>query len=253
MSLEKKNIIIDCDNLSLDYHIHNATSQSFKNKLLVTALGGLISDGQHDKAVVVKALKKINIKIYENDRVGLVGHNGSGKTTLLRVLSGIYDPTHGSINIKHNVTSLIDLNLGIDPEATGRENIKIRSAILGLNRKEIEDIMEPIIEFTDLGNFIDLPYRIYSSGMQLRLAFAVATTIKPNILVMDEWLSAGDADFQEKANKRLKSIINKSKALILASHSPDLITNNCNRVIALDHGQIVFDGNPEEFYKTPEN
>lgn len=248
MALEKKNIVIDCDNLSLDYQIYNASSQSFKKKFLVTALGGLISEGKHEKSISVQALKNINIKIYENDRIGLVGHNGAGKTSFLRVLSGIYHPTGGKINIKHKVTSLIDLNLGIDPEATGRENIKIRSAILGLKAKEIEDVIEPIVEFTDLGNFIDLPYRVYSAGMQLRLAFAVATTIKPDILVMDEWLSAGDVDFQKKANKRLDSIINQSKALILASHSPELIMNNCNRLIALDHGQIVFDGLPSVFY-----
>ncbi len=248
MALEKKNIVIDCDNLNLDYQIYNTSSQSFKKKFLITALGGLISEGKYEKSVSVKALKNISIKIYDNDRVGIVGPNGSGKTSLLRVLSGIYHPSNGMIDIKHKVTSLIDLNLGIDPEATGRENIKIRSAILGLKVNEIEDIIESIIEFSDLGNFIDLPYRVYSAGMQLRLAFAVSTTIKPDILIMDEWLSAGDVEFQKKANIRLNSIINHSKALILASHSAELIMNNCNRIIALDHGQIVFDGLPSSYY-----
>lgn len=249
MDLTKKNIIISCDGLSLEYLIYNASSQSFKKKLLLSATGGLISEGELDKNVAVKALNNINFKIYENDRIGLVGHNGSGKTSLLRVLAGIYYPTGGSIYIKHKVTSLIDLNLGIDPEATGRENIKLRAAILGLKPKEIEEIVEPIIEFTGLGNFIDLPYRIYSAGMQLRLAFAVATTIKPKILVMDEWLSAGDAEFQKKANKRLDLVINQSDAFIFASHSSELVKNNCNRLIALDHGEIVFDGSPRDFYK----
>lgn len=239
--MSNKQKLVEIKNMTLNYPIYNNSSLSFKKKLLVSASGGLINEDPHDKTVNVTALKKINLDIFKGDRLGVVGHNGSGKTTLLRVLSGIFFPTDGEVIIKGKPTSLIDLNLGIDPEATGRENIKIRAAILGISRLQLNKILEEIIEFTDLGNFIDLPFRVYSAGMQLRLSFAVATSIKPQILILDEWLSAGDAEFQVKANKRLNSLIDGSDVLVIASHSPELVKKICNRVIHLEHGSIISD------------
>jgi lipopolysaccharide transport system ATP-binding protein len=178
--------------------------------------------------------------------VGLVGHNGSGKTTLLRVLSGIYHPTQGQAKIQGECVSLINISLGIDPEATGRENIRLRSAMMGLTPAQTNERIDEIIDFSGLGDFIDMPFRTYSSGMQLRLAFAVSTAIRPQILVMDEWLSTGDEDFKQRAEQRMKDVVHATEILILASHSRELLLANCNRVIWLERGQVRMDGGAEE-------
>ncbi|GAB1581335.1 ABC transporter ATP-binding protein [Phyllobacterium phragmitis] len=182
----------------------------------------------------------------DGDRIGLIGHNGSGKTTLLRVLSGIYAPTHGRAVINGNCVSLININLGIDPDATGRENIRLRSAMMGMHPKEIAENFEQIAEFSGLGEFLDVPFRTYSSGMQLRLAFATSTAVRPEILIMDEWLSTGDEDFKERANRRMRDLVDTTKILVLASHSRKLLEENCNRVIWLEHGRLKMDGAPSD-------
>jgi lipopolysaccharide transport system ATP-binding protein len=240
-----KKVSISLENVCVDFPVFNASSLSLKNRVLSKVTGGLI-DRPFDKHLIVHGLRNINLHIEAGDRVGIVGHNGSGKTTLLRVLSGIYYPTSGNADIKGNVTSLINIGLGIDPEATGRENIKLRAAFLGITPLEIEAMMEEVIDFTGLGDFINIPFRTYSTGMQLRLAFAVSTIIKSEILIMDEWLSTGDNDFKEKANQRLKKIVDNSEVLILASHSRELLERNCNRLILLEHGKIKVDGNINE-------
>jgi lipopolysaccharide transport system ATP-binding protein len=176
----------------------------------------------------------------------LIGHNGSGKTTLLRVLSGIYTPTQGSAIIDGHCVSLINISLGIDPDATGRENIRLRSAIMGMDPREITDKFDKIAEFSGLGDFLDMPFRTYSSGMQLRLAFATSTSVRPEILIMDEWLSTGDEDFKERANQRMRELVDSTKILVLASHSPDLLKKNCSRVVWLEHGRIKMDGDPHD-------
>jgi lipopolysaccharide transport system ATP-binding protein len=165
---------------------------------------------------------------------------------MLRVLSGAYHPGIGSVDVKGTVGSLIDISLGINTEATGIENIFIRGAILGLSKKQIQSRLDAIVEFSELGDFINLPVRTYSSGMHLRLAFAVATEISPEILLMDEWLSVGDEDFRHKAEERLLNVVESTSILFLASHSRELLEKLCTRVIWLEHGRVVADGPPSK-------
>ena len=167
-----------------------------------------------------------------------MGHNGSGKSTLLRLLTGIYEPSSGSIERSGSIASLVDISLGINGENTGRENIFLRGKLMGLSKKEIDDKIDEIIEFSELGDYINLPVRIYSSGMLLRLAFSVSTSITADILIMDEWLSVGDGAFAERASNRLRDLVDSSEILVIASHTKDLIEKTCNKVVWLEHGVI---------------
>ncbi|WP_066963990.1 ABC transporter ATP-binding protein [Microbulbifer sp. Q7] len=232
-------------NASIDFPIYNAGGRSLKNRLMQVATGGQISADEQGR-VVVRALADLSFEFGEGDCIGLIGHNGAGKSTLLRVLSGVYSPTEGEVSIQGAVGSLIDISLGIDHEATGRENIYIRGALLGLPRKKIEAELDNIIDFAELGDFIDMPVRTYSSGMHLRLAFSVSTIVRPDILIMDEWLSVGDEGFKQKAEARMSELVSSSKIVVIASHSRELILNTCNRVIWLEHGCIKMDGTAGE-------
>ena len=235
---------IEFKEVNIAFPIFNAESRSLKNKVLGLSTGGKL--GVNAKGVTeIQALDHISFAFEDGARIGLIGHNGSGKSTLLRALSGVYAPQSGSISIKGDVVSLIGISLGINAEFTGRENILIRGSLLGLTRQQIKDCTEEIIAFTELGEFIDMPLRTYSSGMQLRLAFAISTTIEPEILLMDEWLSVGDENFKDKAEERMQQLAAKSSILVIASHSKEQILKVCNRVIWLEHGEIKMDGNPE--------
>jgi lipopolysaccharide transport system ATP-binding protein len=236
-----KTTSIELRNVGVDFPVFNASSMSFKNRVLSAVTGGAI-DRKHDGSVIVKGLQNINLSIKAGERVGLIGHNGAGKTTLLRVLSGIYAPTEGEAIINGECVSLINISLGIDPEATGRENIKLRAAMIGFTPKETREKVDEIIEFSGLGDFIDMPFRTYSSGMQLRLAFAVSTSVRPQILVLDEWLSTGDEEFKHRAEKRMVEVVDATDILILASHSRHLLERNCNRALWLEHGKVKMDG-----------
>jgi lipopolysaccharide transport system ATP-binding protein len=232
-------------NVSVEFPVFNAGTRSLKNRVLNIATGGIISR-RSDGHVVVKSLENICLTLNEGERLGLVGHNGAGKTTLLRVLSGIYSPTHGFAKISGECVSLINISLGIDPEATGRENIRLRAAMMGMSPAELKREFDKVAEFSGLGDFLDMPFRTYSSGMQLRLAFSISTAIRPEILIMDEWLSTGDEEFQAKANERLHDVVSATKILILASHSKELLLNNCDRIVWLEHGRIRMDGPSRE-------
>ncbi|ARG98961.1 ABC transporter ATP-binding protein [Legionella micdadei] len=234
---------IEFNNVSVDFPIYNTNSRSLKKRLMQVATGGQL-DANEQGVVVVRALENLTFSLKDGDRVGLIGHNGAGKSTLLRLLSGVYEPSCGTVRIKGEIGSLIDISLGIDSEATGRENIYVRGGLLGLTRTEIKKHLDDIIEFSELGNFIDVPVRTYSTGMHLRLAFAVSTILRPEILVMDEWLSVGDENFKRKAEKRMTEVVQATNILIIASHSPDLILNTCNRAIWLEHGKIKMDSAP---------
>ncbi|WP_305267862.1 ABC transporter ATP-binding protein [Methylobacter sp.] len=205
------------------------------------ATGGLLGADRQGR-VVVRALEGLCFTLKDGDRVGLLGHNGAGKSTLLRLLCGVYEPSSGSACVKGVVGSLIDISLGIDPEATGRENIYFRGGLLGMTKAEINKQIDGIIEFSELGNFIDMPMRTYSSGMHLRLAFAVSTILRPEILLMDEWLSVGDERFKHKAEKRMAELVQATNILVIASHSREIILQTCNRAIWLEHGKIRMDG-----------
>ncbi|GAA0616106.1 ABC transporter ATP-binding protein [Paenochrobactrum glaciei] len=236
--------LIHLQNVSVEFPIYNSTSRSLKNRMLSIATGGKI-ERRADRLVIVRGLDNVSMTFKDGDRIGLIGHNGSGKTTLLRVLSGIYTPTNGHAIISGDCVSLININLGIDPDATGRENIRLRSAMMGMDPIEIAGKLEEISEFSGLGEFLDVPFRTYSSGMQLRLAFATSTAVRPEILIMDEWLSTGDEDFKERANSRMRDLVDSTKILVLASHSKELLAKNCNRVIWLEHGRVKMDGAPD--------
>lgn len=239
-------------NVGLDIPIFNASTRSLKKRLIQAATGGILQQGDQG-LVVVSALQNINFEFKHGDRVGLLGHNGAGKSTLLRVLSGVYKPTSGQAIIQGKVASLIDVSLGIDLEATGRENIFIRAALLGLSKKQINEQLEEIIEFSELGDFIDMPVRTYSSGMHLRLAFSVSTVIRPEIMIMDEWLSVGDESFKHKAEARMRDLVESTSIMVIASHSKELLLKTCNRILLLEHGSVKIDGDPisacSEYFK----
>jgi len=183
----------------------------------------------------VKALNNITLDLKDGDRLGVMGPNGAGKSTLLRTLAGVYFPTSGTIEVQGRIASLIDISLGMDVEATGFENIRMRGIMMGLSLKQIKSMEEEIADFSGLGDFLHLPIRTYSTGMNMRLGFAVSTAVDADIILMDEWLSVGDSDFISKAQKRLDNFIKRSSILVVASHSEDLISRVANQVLRLDH------------------
>ena len=197
-------------------------------------------------ARIVTALNDVSLDIRAGDRVCLVGANGAGKTTLLRVLAGIYHPTVGSVDVLGRCLSLFDLSAGFDEEATGYENIMRRGLVIGARRAEIEARRAEIAEFTELGDRLDLPLRTYSSGMMLRLIFAVATAVEGEIVLLDEWIGAGDQQFRSKARQRLDEIVARAGILVLASHDIELVKSTCNRAILLEEGRIVAAGATDE-------
>ncbi len=209
------------------------------------ATGGKMS-AHSDGVVVIRALDDLNFRIEHGERVALLGHNGAGKTTLLRVLSSVYAPTTGRATIEGKLGSLIDISLGIDPEASGLENIYIRGRLLGMSAAEIQARTPEIVEYSELGDFIEMPVRTYSTGMHMRLAFTISTTLRPEILLMDEWLSVGDESFQHKAETRMTDVVQSTSILVIATHSRALALKTCTRALLLEHGKIKMDATPQE-------
>jgi ABC-type polysaccharide/polyol phosphate transport system ATPase subunit len=197
-----------------------------------------IGSGTDLKDGRVEAFKGLSFVLEPGDRLGLVGRNGAGKTTLLRVLAGILEPTSGALEITGRTDALFNINLGFRPEATGRRNIFLRGLVNGWTPAEIEAHTGEIIAFSELGDFIDMPYKTYSAGMAARLAFSIATHMQPEILLMDEWMGAGDAAFQKKAQERMQVLAEEAKILVIASHSEKLINDNCNKVLEMPSGSI---------------
>lgn len=235
---------IQLDTVSIDFPIYHLNARSIRKRFLGLTGGTLRKETTH--TVIVKALDKVSFTLEHGDRVGLIGHNGAGKSTLLRVLANIYEPTQGKIRVQGKVSPLLNVMLGINPESTGYENILVRGLLLGLSREEIQVKMQEIADFTELGEYLSVPIRTYSAGMQLRLAFAVATCISPDILLMDEMIEAGDAEFKKKAETRLAEFIEQSSIMVLASHSNDTIKRLCNKVIVLEKGRLKYVGSIEE-------
>ena len=229
-------VSIDTYNACVDFPIFDAKSRSMK-KAFLGAAGGAIGRNS-DNVVVVEALKDINLHLREGDRVGLVGHNGAGKSTLLRLLSGIYEPTRGSADIRGRVAPVFDLGVGMDPEISGYENIIIRGLFLGQSRKQMKAKMDEIAEFSELGEYLSMPLRTYSTGMRIRLALGVVTSIEPEILLLDEGLGAVDAAFMAKARSRLQELVKRSGILVFASHSNDFLAQLCDTAIWVDHGTL---------------
>ncbi len=216
---------------------------SLRNVLFGRVVGGVLRR-QNDagKRVVVRALDNVSLTINHGDQVGIIGHNGAGKSTMLRVFAGIYEPSQGTISIAGRVSPLFNTSPGLDLDDTGYENIVTCGLLLGMTRAEIERKLPEIEAFSELSDYLALPARTYSSGMLVRLGFAIATAIDPEILLLDEELGAGDARFAMQAAKRVKGLIDRSSIMVLASHSAELISQMCNRAILLDHGRVVADG-----------
>jgi lipopolysaccharide transport system ATP-binding protein len=235
--------LIDVRGISVFFPLYHGGSRSLKKTMFAAASGRLGQDS-HNR-VVVQALRDISFSLSSGDRLGLVGGNGAGKTTLLRTLAGIYEPVMGSLHLRGSLHALLDPNLGMNSALTGRENIRLRGRFSGLSPARIRALEDDVAEFAELGEFLDLPVRIYSSGMVVRLAFALATSIRPQILLMDEWFLAGDAGFLEKARTRLEDMVRGAEILVLSSHMEPAIRQWCTRVIWMDHGTIRADGPAE--------
>ncbi len=232
-------------NVNVTFPIYHGGSRSLKKSLLFRGSGGHLANDANQR-IVVEALRDVTIKTGAGDRVALLGSNGAGKTTLLRVMAGIYEPVTGRIVSSGRISPMFDIGLGIDTDISGYENIRLRGLVLGLSADVIEERMDDIVAFTELGDYLDLPVRTYSSGMMTRLTFAVATCFAPEILLMDEWIMAGDAHFIAKAQGRVESFVEKASILVLASHSMSICRKFCNRGIWMQRGQVVADGPIEE-------
>jgi ABC-2 type transport system ATP-binding protein/lipopolysaccharide transport system ATP-binding protein len=236
--------VIALEHVSVDFPIYGASTRSLKKSLLSIGSGGRISRDARER-VTVRALRDITLRIGEGERVGVIGPNGAGKSTLLRTVAGIYEPTAGRVLVSGRVTTLFSLNVGIEQEATGFENITLRGLAAGMSRREIEQRAANIADFTELGEHLNLPLHTYSDGMRARLAFAISTAVEPDIVLMDEWISAGDLAFREKVRKRLEVVVDGARVLVLASHNENLLKRLCNRIVELQDGQVRCTGDPQ--------
>ncbi len=228
---------------SVDFPIFNAKTRSLKKTVLGMVGGNIATD---TKVPVIEALSHIDLTLEHGARVGLVGHNGAGKSTLLRLLAGIYEPTRGTAVVDGRVAPVFDLGVGMDPEISGYENIIIRGLFLGMTRKQMEERVDDIAEFTELGDFLSMPLRTYSTGMRVRLALGVVTSIDPEILLLDEGIGAVDAAFLEKSKKRLSELVDRAGLLVFASHSDEFLRELCDTAIWMEHGRIRQRGDIEE-------
>lgn len=233
------------ENVSIVFPVFNLVDRSLKRRFW-NLLTGEMEESKIKNDSLIHSLKQISFSISDGERVGVIGKNGAGKSTLLRTLAGVYQPVKGKVTINGQVTSLINISLGIDKEATGLENIYLRSSLLGIPKSSVQDKLCEIIEFSELGHFIDYPVRTYSSGMQFKLAFAITLLLQPEVLLMDEWLSVGDAHFKKKVEAHLETLVKSTGVLVLASHSRRLIERVCTRVLWLEGGVLKMDGRPED-------
>lgn len=225
------------ENVTLDLPIFDVQSRSLKKKLMRLGRGNRIAEDTGG-VVIVRALDSINLDLQPGDRVGLIGPNGAGKSTLLRVMAGIYPPTGGIVRSQGKAVALLDIALGMDENSTGRQNIRLRGLLLGMSDSEIRAKEEEIAAFTDLGDSLDLPLRTYSSGMRVRVGFAVSTAVDADILLLDEVMGVGDAAFKTKASQRMSELHQRSKIVVLAIHSNDTIREACNKAVWMEGGRI---------------
>ncbi len=233
-------------NVTVDFPIYGASHKSLRQ----TLFGGIARLFGHDvprqPRVVVRALENVTFELNEGDRLGIIGHNGAGKSTLLQVLAGVYAPTSGTIRLDGRISPLFNASPGLDLDDTGYENIKTCGMFLGMNASEIKERVGDIASFSELGEYLDLPVRTYSSGMLTRLGFAIATSINPDILLLDEGLATGDARFATRAEERLQHLIARSRILVLATHSDAMIKTMCNLCALFEKGRLVSFGPVEQ-------
>lgn len=233
------------EHVGLDLPIFDVSGQSLKKRVLRAGRRNRIAE-DNEGVVIVRALDDISFSLEAGDRLGLIGANGAGKSTLLRVMAGIYPPTAGSVRTEGKTVPLLDIALGMDDHSTGRQNIRLRGLLLGMSDKEIRAKTEEIAEFTELNDYLDLPLRTYSTGMRVRLAFAVSTAVDAQILLLDEVLGVGDARFQEKARERLEGLHRRAEIVVIALHSNEAIRKACNKAVWLDRGKLMAIGNTAE-------
>lgn len=232
---------IHVEGLSLRFRLYSDRNVSFKEKF-----AGFLSGRRPPGPKEFMALDGVSLKIEHGERVGIVGHNGAGKSTLLKTICRIYEPTIGSVRVKGKIAPLLEIGAGFQPEISGRQNIYLNGAILGYSTDVLKKIENDVVEFTQLGEFVDMPVKYYSTGMYMKLAFAIATAVNPDILILDELFAGGDAEFIDRAQERMRNFVDQSSILVFVSHQPSLIKRLCNRVVWLDHGRVVMDGAADE-------
>lgn len=230
--------MIEVQNVSVRFRMANDRVTSLK-EYVVHLLSGKLQYGEFE------ALKNVSFEVKKGEVVGLVGHNGAGKSTILKVISGILKPTEGSVKVMANVVPMLELGSGFDMEMTGRENIFLNGAILGYSEEFLKEKYDEIVEFSEIGGFIDVPLRNYSSGMITRIAFSIATVVEPEILIVDEVLAVGDAAFQEKSRKRMMELMSGGTTVLFVSHDLSQIRTMCNRAVWIDHGEVKMFGDTE--------
>ena len=243
---------IAIDRLQIDFPLYHGQSRSLKKHVgnTISSLrpgspaAHLMQDGR--ERTVVSVLREVSFVLKSGERLGLIGRNGAGKTTLLRAMAGIYEPVGGRVRLEGSIGTLLDASLGMNMELTGRENIRLYGLHAGLSKAEISQIDQDVQDFADLGSYMDMPVKTYSSGMTVRLAFGLATAVKPQILLMDEWFLAGDGAFMNKAQERLEAMVQHADILVISTHQPDVMRKWCTRVIWLEDGRIRMDGTPDE-------
>ncbi|WP_019996346.1 ABC transporter ATP-binding protein [Aureimonas ureilytica] len=236
---------ITFENVSVDIPVFNASNRSLKNNVLSAATGGQIQPRDSGR-IAVRAIDDLSLELTHGTRVGLIGHNGAGKSTMLRVIAGIYTPTGGRVSVEGDVAPMFDIGFGMDPDATGWDNIILRGMLLGYSKREIQAKAHDIALVSDLGEFLDMPLRTYSAGMSTRLAFAVSTSIQPDILLIDEGIGAGDAAFIAQARERMRTFVGEAGLLVLASHADDMLRQWCQTGIWMEHGRMRMHGGIEE-------
>jgi ABC-type polysaccharide/polyol phosphate transport system ATPase subunit len=236
---------IELKGATLDLPIYDVQGRSLKKKVLRMGRRNTIAE-DNDGVIVVRALDNVDVRFESGDRIGLIGQNGAGKSTLLRVMSGIYPPTRGTVASDGKIVPLLDISLGMDENSTGMQNIRLRGLLLGMTDEEIRAKQQAIGEFSELGDYLDLPIRTYSSGMRVRLAFAVSTAVDAEILLLDEVMGVGDAAFMHKAKDRLADLHSRAEIVVLAMHANSEIRRVCNKALWMERGQVRAFGEVEE-------
>jgi ABC-2 type transport system ATP-binding protein/lipopolysaccharide transport system ATP-binding protein len=233
------------DHVCVQYPLYAVRTSQIRHTIVNMATGGRIYE-ESNRVSYVQALNDISFTLEDGDRLALIGHNGAGKSTLLKTLSGFLPVASGNLSVTGDVSVLLNLSNGLDLDKTGYENIRGMGLILGMDRKTIARVTPEIEAFCELGEFLDLPVRMYSDGMKVRLAFAVSTSIQPEILVLDEAIGAGDAHFLKKATARAHQLYDKARIMVMASHAPDMVRELCNKALLLEKGSVRHYGNVEE-------
>jgi ABC-2 type transport system ATP-binding protein/lipopolysaccharide transport system ATP-binding protein len=236
---------IELKGATLDLPIYDVQGRSLKKQVLRMGRRNKIAEDT-DGVIVVRALDNVDLRFERGDRIGLIGRNGAGKSTLLRTMAGIYSPTHGTVESEGKIVPLLDISLGMDDNSTGMQNIRLRGLLLGMTDAEVKEKMGSIAEFCELGDYLDLPLRTYSSGMRVRLAFAVSTAVDAEILLLDEVMGVGDASFMHKAEERLADLHSRAEIVVLAMHANSEIRRVCNKALWMDSGRVRAFGPVEE-------